>query len=380
MSGTPTIGAPHRDTSTGLPDAFRRLAESMDTMSAPMYAAICRAVAADLDGGGICASILTGDQAARVGDMVPLRLLSAVHRLVLRRQAPALATFYPDAGGTAPVPGPAGDPARAMAAAAFLAVLREHADEVRDGMAAIPQTNETGRAAALMGLLRLVHDAWGLPVDLREIGASAGLNLRADAYRIEPVGLGPGGSPLVVGGAWDPADPWAPPAGAVHVASREGCDLDPVDPTTTAGRLHLTSYLWPEHPWRFERLRAALAVADQVPATVVRAPARAYARSLRRTPGRALVLWHSAMWMYPSRDERAAILAGIADLAAGAGPRDPVVHAAFEPVGDDPHDFHLVVASWPGLGGRPAGQRVRLANGPPHGVPLTWCEPTLSTL
>lgn len=373
----------HRDRRLDLPGIFDEMAQSAAALDGAIYAALCAAVADDLRAGGPTAVVLADLADARIGDMVPLRLLAAVHRLVLQRQLPALATFYPDVGGAAPRPGPAGDEARRAMATLFIGAVREHADEVRAGLVGVPQTNETGRSAALAGVLRLVEQEWGQPVDLHELGASAGLNLRADAYRLEPAGIGPVDARLVVEDCWDAADPRAPAPGPVRVATRTGCDLAPIDPTTEQGRLTLTSYVWPDHPRRYERLRAALATARQVPATLVRQPADDHVRGLRLRDGHVLVVWHSAMWMYPTAPERQRILDGLAALADRAAATRPLVHVAFEPLGADPadpHRFWLVVTSWPGLGGREAGVPFAIADAPAHGVPLRWREPSAARL
>jgi hypothetical protein len=39
-------------------------------------------------------------------------------------------------------------------------------------------------------------------------------------------------------------------------AEREGCDLEPVDPTTDEGRLTLLSYVWPDQAARLARFSA----------------------------------------------------------------------------------------------------------------------------
>ena len=76
--------------------------------------------------------------------------MGGVHRLVILGRAPGLAWFYPSVGGE-------GDPEDAWPA--FRAVLDEHRDELRAGLDQPPQTNEVGRAAALIGGLLHVA-AW----------------------------------------------------------------------------------------------------------------------------------------------------------------------------------------------------------------------------
>ena len=103
---------------------------------------------------------------------------------------------------------------------------------------------------------------------LVEIGASAGLNLRAEAL-------------VPVHRASDLAA--LPPSQPYVVTDRLGCDLDPLDPTTTEGRLTLSSYVWPDDLVRFERLRTALDIAARVPAVVLRTGAAALLRGVRLT-------------------------------------------------------------------------------------------------
>lgn len=157
-------------------------------LGSPMYAELLTR-AAD-DPGEAVADVLEG----RTGPGFVLGMLGTVHRLVLEGRVPELAAHYPTAGGTA-------DPLEAWPA--FRDVLAAHAAEIRDGLADPPQTNEVGRAAPLVGGLLAVAEAARLPVRLLEIGASAGLNLRADRFRLlhETGSYGPE-SPVVLPGAW----------------------------------------------------------------------------------------------------------------------------------------------------------------------------------
>jgi hypothetical protein len=90
-----------------------------------------------------------------------LRLLGAVHRLVLQGRAPELAAFYPSVGGQ----GRAAD-----AWPAFRRTLAAHRDEVRALLDRPVQTNEVGRAAALYGGLLVAaagESAFERPVNVR---------------------------------------------------------------------------------------------------------------------------------------------------------------------------------------------------------------------
>ena len=215
-----------------------------------------------------------------------------------------------------------------------------------------PQTNETGRAALLRCVLSRVDIT--RPVRLREIGASAGLNLRADHL--------PGLPGLEAG-----------PCRRSWIGS--AAIFIPSDPTSTEGRTTLSSYVWVDDVDRFERLRRALAVAASVPASVVTADAADFAESLELLDGTTTVLWHSAFWMYLPDDARARISAAIERLGSLATASRPFVHASWEfsgEVGIDRPDFVLTLRSWSGAAGDGAPRT--LAAGNSHGSSATLLD------
>ncbi|MEU8803532.1 DUF2332 domain-containing protein [Spirillospora sp. NPDC048819] len=320
-------------------------------LGSPMYAELLTR-AAD-DPGGAVAGVL----GERTETGFVLRMLGTVHRLVLEGRAPELAEHYPTAGGTK-------DPLAAWPA--FRDVLAEHAAEIREGLADPPQTNEVGRAAPLVGGLLTVAEATGLPIRLLEIGASAGLNLRADHFRLRYEGgaYGPD-SPVVLDDAWRGLPPVDAP---LDIAERLGCDRSPLDAASPDAQRLLLSYVWPDQAARVERLRAAFEVAARVPATVVRAGAADFLEGLAPRPGMATVVWHSTMWAYLSGDEAARMLRHLEDAGAAATGEAPVAHLSFEGRDASRLDAVQVVALrlWPG------GERTILGEGPSHGLPITW--------
>lgn len=286
-----------------------------------------------------------------------LGMLATVHRIVLEGRAPALAAHYPTAGGTE-------DPLRAWPA--FRDVLVEHAAEIREGLAQPPQTNEVGRAAPLVGGLLAVAEATGLPIRLLEIGASAGLNLRADHFRLlhEGGAYGPE-SPVVLPDAWRGLPPVDAP---LTITERGGCDPNPLDAASPDAQRRLLSYVWPDQAERVARLRAAFEVAARVPVSVVRASAADFLDGLAPRPGVATVVWHSTMRAYLSRDEAALVDEHIENAGAAATGEAPVAHLSFEGRDASRLDAVQVVALrlWPG------GERRILGEGPSHGLPTTW--------
>ncbi|MES9540315.1 DUF2332 family protein [Actinomadura sp. NPDC000600] len=340
-------------------------------LGSPMYSELLTRAAGDP---GAAVTEVLGE---RTGTGYILGMLGTVHRLVLEGRVPELAAHYPTAGGTE-------DPLEAWPA--FRAVLSEHAAEIRAGLADPPQTNEVGRAAPLVGGLLTIADACRpaparppvprlpvkplpeepLPIRLLEIGASAGLNLRADRFRLlhESGAYGPE-SPVVLPDAWRGLPPVDAP---LSITERRGCDPNPLDPASPAARRRLLSYVWPDQAARAARLRAAFEVAAAVPATVVQAGAADFLEGLAPREGVVTVVWHSTMRAYLSDEEGARVDRSIERAGAAATPDAPVAHLSFEGRDASRLDvLHVVTLRlWPG------GERVVLGEAPSHGLPTTW--------
>ncbi|MEU8225449.1 DUF2332 domain-containing protein [Kribbella sp. NPDC048915] len=343
-------------------EALQRQATACEDLGSPMYAELLRLLVDDYEVGGASAELLSEYEGRSFGDAIGLRLLAAVHGLVLSGAAPELAAFYPSVGGT-------WDPV--LGWEAFEQVLRSRLGEVRSLLTQPPQTNEVGRSAALYGGLLQLVAAVPLPVRVYEIGASGGLNLRADRYRYVADGrsYGLADSPVV----FDPAWSGQVPSVDLRIAERVGCDIAPVDPLTPDGALTLTSYVWPDMPDRLARLRGALEVARQVPADVRREDAVSFLRGLELSPGHVTVVWHSIMWQYLRRVDRSAIEARLTELGAQATESSPLAHLSLEPHrvlthehGSDGYVYRVDLQVWPG------GTRRVLGAAAPHGQDLQW--------
>jgi hypothetical protein len=344
-----------------LVEAFRTQAAACGSLGSVMYGVLLRRIADDLASGGeVTTSVLEGHERDAGPSALALRLVGSVHRLVLAGEAPSLAAYFPSTGGSWRLE---------EAWPEFLAVLGARRDDVRRLLENAPQTNEVGRAAALLGgLLRVGVD---LPVRLFELGASGGLNLRADSFRyVDDAGRswGDPDSPVVLEPAWAGAP--LELERAVTVVERVGCDVSPVDPLTEDGRLTLAAYVWPDQPARHQRLRGAFELARRIPARVDRLDAAAFVEGIDLREGHTTVLWHSVMWQYVPSDQQQRVTARLAALGARAAAQRPLLHLYAEPVRRTPeaaHEFLVCVERWPG-----PGEREILGRLAPHGVPTTW--------
>ena len=338
---------------------LRTQASHCDTLSSPLYAGLLRHAADDLLAGGPTAAVLDGHLADPGRSALALRMLGGVHALVLTGRAPELAAFYPTAGGSAD----AGQEA-ALAWPAMRRVLQEHAAGIRSWLVHPPQTNEVGRGAALAGALCYLVAETDCPVRLVELGASAGLNLRADRFWISGAGVSYGdeSSPVRMPGGWLGRPP---PVRPVDVISRTGGDLSPVDPLTQDGRLRLSAYVWADQVARMERLRGALDLAAQVPADLRAETASATIAGIALVPGTWTVLWHSIMQQYLDADQAREMADAVAAVGSTATESARFAHVTLELVRGTAQT-PVEVTTWPGGTGR------RLGTAPPHGLPVTW--------
>jgi len=219
---------------------LRRQAEQFGALGSPVYARLAERLADDLSP----ALPIVGEDTS--WDLA-LRLFGAVHWLVQAGVAPAaLSGDWSD----------------------FTGALDRHAEELRRFVAEQGvQTNETQRCVALLPAFLTVAAETGLPLDLLELGPSAGLNLLFDRYRY-----------AYAEGSWGDPDallafraeerrnvPGALLRRRVVIRGRRGVDLAPVDAASEEGARLLRAFLWPGLEERVARLDAAIE-------TLVRSP------------------------------------------------------------------------------------------------------------
>jgi hypothetical protein len=286
-------------------------------------------------------------------DAVPLRLTGGLHALVRRGAAPALAACCP----------PNRLPEEEDLWAALTPVLAD--PDLPSWLDGAPQTNEVGRSAVLMSGLLALAERFPQPVELLELGASAGLNLALDRYGYDLGGVGAGDpdSPLQLSPEWKGPPP---PDARVAVARRRGVDLNPLDPRRDGERL--LAYVWPDQARRLAQLEAALAIAAADPPEVEAGDAAAWteARLMEpATPGVTRVVLHSIAFQYFPQDAKARIAAALERSGAAATDRAPLAWLRYEHDAGDER-ITLRLRTWPG------GEERLLAHCHPHGSAMRW--------
>jgi hypothetical protein len=293
-----------------------------------------------------------------------LRWAGALHHLALRGLQPWAGLWPPGGSGL--------QATDAELDAAITTAWRHQAATVQAALALPPQTNEVNRSVALLPGLLWLAARTGLPVNLLEIGASAGLNLWCDHYRHDH-GRWQWGDPaaaLTLRSDWHGSIPSE--AGAdLHIVRRAACDANPVDLGDADEGLRLASFIWPEQADRLARLNTARAEAARLLAAsgvrVEALPAAEFlARELAAPPaGCATVVMHSVVWQYIPAAEQAAITASIEAAGARASAAAPLAWLRFEPRAGDGH-VELRCRLWPG------GSDHLLARCHPHGARIEW--------
>lgn len=329
-----------------------------DSSNAPFYARLLRLMREDVEKGGPTWELLEPYADEPAEEYYPLRALAGVHHRVLAGDESELEKHYASTGGD-------GD-----AEAAWPHVRQAFADhlpDVIDDLRHPLQTNETARCGALIGGFLTIAAETGRPLIVRELGSSAGLNLHFDRYRYEQEGraYGPAGSPVRFSDYWREDTP--PLDAKLVLEERRGCDIEPIDATTEAGRLSLLSYIWPDHRARFELLRGALEIARDLPVAVDRESADTWVeRQLAELPAwKATVVFHSIFWTYLTEETQEAIRRTIEAAAERASEESPLCWLRYEEAPDQVH-CELRLTTWPGVRDR------LLAIGGFHLSPVRW--------
>jgi len=343
-----------------LVDAFYDQARSNRGLGSPFTAQVLRLVAEKVaPGTPVMDRMLAwpGDISNR-GASLPLRLLGGLHSLVLTGACPDLAACYP--------PNPTPDDA-ALSAALDIA-LREHQDALMAALDSPPQTNEVRRAAVIIAAAHWLSEGLGIARFVStELGAAAGLNLMWDQFRLDlACGVfGPRNSPVRLDPEWRGP---CPPEGALEVIDRRGVDLAPLNPRDEADALRLTSYLWPDQPWRIERARAAMAMAT---APVDKADACDWITERLAKPqsGAIHLVFHTVAWQYFGEETCRTCLDALEAAGARATPDAPLARLSMEGDAIKGEGAPIELTLWPG------GHKISLGRVDFHGRWVDWNAP-----
>ena len=331
----------------------------------PFTAALCEAMADDFASGGVIAEILAGWSTNPLKDALALRLAGALHYMALNEPEGSLAAVWPR-----------GDHAWSFEAAwaAALGYLRARSDWVRDFIVSPPQTNEVRRGVGLFpGLCVAAADFEG-PVDVLELGASAGLNLSFDQFVYQTSAWSYGDATensVMIDTDW--SGPAPDMSGGLSIRYRAACDQNPLNAANPDHARLLMAYVWPDQPARVARLKSAiaLAVANKIVPDKADAADWLVEKLATRAKDAMTIVYHSVFLIYPDEATRSKIDTAMEAAGALATPQAPLAWLRFETpliLGLESNAAFCVLEliQWPG------GKRTLLAEVDPHGRTVKW--------
>ncbi|MGB8363732.1 MAG: DUF2332 domain-containing protein [Rhizomicrobium sp.] len=299
-------------------DYWTWFAREASRIGSPLYARIAEGIGNDEDMKAIAAH-------ARAGQPHANMILAAVHFLLLRGADHPLKRFYPTMGGAAvdedPFP-------------AFRDFCLAYRAEVEKLIAAhVTNTNEVGRSAVLHPGFRAAAAQAGEPLNLIEIGPSAGLNMiwdsygieyhRADGSRFETAD----DSPLRI--ACELRGEKTIPTGRTpQIKRRIGLERDRVDLEKPDDRDWLRALIFADQTARLERLDCAIALFRAARPEIRSGDAlELLPDALRAVPEtEPLCVYHTIVTYQFSHEMRAAL----DDILTVAGLRRPIWRLAME--------------------------------------------------
>ncbi len=285
-------------------------------------------------------------------DNVTLRMAGGLHALARSGIDPALAAAYRDENNID----------RAVADA-----LVAHDDYLLPWLDNAPQTNEVGRAAIVMAGLHVAAARYPFPIELLELGSSAGLVLNLNHYRYDLGGLDTGNldSPLLLTPEWKGTPP---PGAEVKIIERHGVDLNPIDLSSTGAAERLTAYVWPDQLKRLAIAETAIRLAQAAPPPIEQGDAASWTEARLAKPqkdGVMRILFHTIAFQYFPEEQKQRIRAAVAKAGAEASKTRPFGWLSFEFV-EESKACELRLTLYPD------GEERHLADAHPHVVSVAW--------
>ncbi len=333
-------------------DLFRQ-AQAACTLGSPFVRDVLVAAARQMHRAPLLSLRLATWPGDRAAAALALRVNGALHALARSGEVASLSACFANRGG---------DIDRAIADAF------EAADATLVRYIAYPtQTNEVARSAALYAGLMEAARRFDQPVELLEIGASAGLNLNLARYGycLGGTATGDPASTVRIAPKWQGAAPRRHP---LHIANACGVDLAPLDITDPECCERLLCYVWADRDDRMAQLQAAIGIARLNPPRVDRGDATDWLETKLERPqahGMTRAVIHSMVRQYLDIPARNRLRQTLARAAAHADADRPLVHLAYE-WDEDHRKVELVLTTWPD------GETRLLANPDPYGDRIAW--------
>lgn len=335
-------------------DNFKQQASVCLSMGSPFYGRLLEEIGGVIVQSSTIGKVLATWPSNPKDAAVALRLVAALHYLVITRQDERLAKIFP--------PNP--ELRSEFRESVLIRAFKDHEALILDYLTSPPQTNEVGRSMVLIGGFLEVARRFGPDIDIFEIGASAGLNMAFDQYYYDASAWewGNDESPVKFKPNWAGSPP---SLGPIKVHSRKGCDLLPIDVETQKNRL--LSYIWPDQFERFDRIKAAIEHASTVKPVIDKMEATTWLKLQNETASklRPRVIYHSIIWQYFSEAQQQEFRDAITYIGRSASNDSPVIWLRLEPAKTSKHaELRMTLAG--------SGSEYVLAESGFHGEWIKW--------
>jgi len=345
---------------SAIKSAFLVQSNACAQLGSPFTAKLCRLVAENLPQTGLLWDKIhnwEGDPRPS-GDSVPLRLMGALHGLVVEGKCDELKRVYP------PYHTNIGD------AELWVIIdksIKGHEDYIVARLESAPQTNEVQRAAILVpGFMEIAKLTGMTEFVTSELGASAGLNLYWDKYRYQlgDVQWGMQNSETCLEPDWRGGKP---EFYDITVRSRAGCDLNPIDLSKAEFRQRLLSYVWPDQEIRLQRSRSAIQFANSQNVHIDKSDAIDWLDVRLNEPHKGLVqvVYHTIAWQYFPEETKLRGEAMLKISGTKATEEAPLAWLRLEADGKG-EGAGLALTIWP------SGETQTIARGDFHGRWIDW--------
>lgn len=335
-------------------EAFREQADFCRALGSALTDEVLKAAAdnlsSDTQTGGWVLS-WSGDPAP-TSDALALRLAGGLHALARSGEDEAMSAAYRSGTGVV---------------AAVSRALKAHDDWLEPWLDSPPQTNEPARAAYIMAGLMVAAARYPMPIELLEIGSSAGLVLNLNRYRytLGGVDVGDAASPVHLAPEWKGPPP---PDADVQIRSQRGVDRNPIHLAEPEAAERLMAYIWPDQTERIARNALAIDVARAFPPTIDKGEAAGWTEERLSSPqaeGVMRVLFHTITLQYLPEDQKQRFRTAIDAAATRATEEKPFGWLSYE-FDDARKAFELRLKLWP------LTEEIHLADGHPHGATVEW--------
>jgi len=255
-------------------------------------------------------------------DALPLRLVGGLHAMAQSGRSARLSALF------------AGEVTDAADVAALLREeIAAHDAALLPWLDGPPQTNEAGRSSALLVGLLAAARRFAMPLEVLEIGSSAGFNLLIDRFGFDlgATRIGPADAELMLAPEWRGP---APEPADLRFTSLRGVDVAPLDATEPDQARRLRGYVWADAPERLERMNRVIAMLRATPVRLDRGDAAEWLEARLAEPqagGVVRVLMHSVVWQYLGDERQARVRAAMDAAGARADARRPLAWVAMEP-------------------------------------------------